>query len=194
MEVSKKERRNKMLIVVIGTIVLVALYFFFSNRDTNNTEKAVLTEQVQKVIGTDLEMDYPGSPREVIILFNKIIDCYYEDELDDETLGKVMAQERVLFDQELLEANSFDAQLEGLKEEILDYKKSKRVIVSSSVAKSSTVEYWSKDSKDYAGIIASYTLKDKEVTKTYERYILRKDDQGKWRILGWEVTSPPDDK
>lgn len=191
MEVSKRERRNKTLIVVFGTIVLVALYFFFTNRDNKKVEQVALSEQVQKVIGTDFEMDYPSTPREVIIQLNEIFDCYYKNDLDDKTLEKVMAQERILFDQELLEVNSFDTQLEGLKEEILDYEKSKRTLVSSSVEKSSTVKYWTAEGKDYAGIIASYTSKDKEVTKSYERYILRKDDQGKWRILGWELTSKP---
>lgn len=191
MEVSKRERRNKTLIVVIGTIVLIALYFFFTNRDNKKVEQVALTEQVQKVISTDFEMDYPSTPREVIIQLNEIFDCYYKNDLDDKTLEKVMAQERILFDQELLEANSFDTQLEGLKEEILDYQKSKRKMVGSSVAKSSTVKYWSDAGRDYAGIIASYTSKDNEVTKTYERYILRKDDQGKWRILGWELISKP---
>ncbi|HAB61445.1 MAG TPA: hypothetical protein DCE48_12270, partial [Lachnospiraceae bacterium] len=113
MEVSKRERRNKTLIVVIGTIVLIALYFFFTNRDNKKVEQVALTEQVQKVISTDFEMDYPSTPREVIIQLNEIFDCYYKNNLDDKTLEKVMAQERILFDQELLEANSFDTQLEG---------------------------------------------------------------------------------
>lgn len=192
MEVSKKERRNKMLVVVIGTIVLVGLYLFFANRDNKKAEQASITEQVQEVLGTDLEMDYPSTPREVIIQFNKIIACYYENKLDEETIKKIMEKQRALFDQELLEANSFDSQLKDLQEEILDYQESKRVIVSSSVAKSSTVKYWSDAGKDYAGIVASYTLKDDNVVKTYETYVLRKDDKGKWKILGWEVTSPTD--
>lgn len=192
MEVSKKERRNKMLVVVIGTIILVALYLFFTNKDNKKAEQAAITEQVREVLGTDLEMDYPGTPREVIIQFNKIIACYYENKLDEKTTEKIMEKQRTLFDQELLEANSFDSQLEVLQEEVLDYENSKRVIVSSSVAKSSSVKYWSAESKDYAGIVASYTLKDDKVVRTYETYILRKDDQGKWRILGWEVTTPTD--
>lgn len=192
MEVSKRERRNKMLVVIIGTIILVALYFYFTDRSNKKAEQTTMTEKVQKVVGTDLEMDYPSTPREVIVQFNKIIACYYDGKLDDETLRKIMNQQRVLFDQELLEANSIDSQLEELKAEILDYQETKRVIVSSSVAKSSTVKYWSDEGKDYAGIIASYTLKDSEVVKTHETYVLRKDDQGKWRILGWEVVTPTD--
>lgn len=192
MEVSKRERRNKMLVVIIGTIILVALYFYFTDRNSKKAEQTTMTEQVQQVLGTDLEIDYPSTPREVIVQFNKIIACYYESKLDDETLKKIVSQQRVLFDQELLDTNSIDSQLKDLKEEILDYQESKRVIVSSSVAKSSTVKYWSDEGKDYAGIIASYTLKDSEVVKTHETYVLRKDDQGKWRILGWEVTTPAD--
>ncbi|WP_455714928.1 DUF6715 family protein [Anaerosporobacter sp.] len=192
MAVSKKERRNKWLIVVIGTIILVALYIFLVNRDTKKAEQEDLAEQVQNVIGTDLEIDYPSTPREVIIKYNEIIACYYENKLDDDTIKKIMAQQRVLFDQELLEQNPIDSQLKDLKEELLDYQKNNRKFITSAVAKSSSVTYWSKDDRDYASIIATYTLKDSEVTKTYERYILRKDDQEKWRILGWQMTSPTD--
>ncbi|WP_310601976.1 DUF6715 family protein [Anaerosporobacter sp.] len=192
MATSKKEQRNKVLIIIIGTIVLVGLYLFFSNQNNKKREQAVIAEQVQKILDSDIEMDYPSSPREVIIQFNKILACYYKEKLDDDTLKKLMAQERVLFDQQLLDQNSIENQLKDLKAEILDFQKAKRSIVTSTVAKSSSVEYETKDGKEYASIIASYTLKDSEVVKTYEKYILRKDDQGKWRILGWEVTSSTD--
>ena len=192
MAVTKKERRNKMLIVVIGTILLVVLYFYFTNKESKKAEESALSEQVEKIIGSDIEMDYPSSPREVIILFNNIMTCSFKENLDDDTLKKIISQERVLFDQELLDNNPLESQLADLKEEILDYKKAKRTIVTSAVDKSSSAEYWSKDDKDYASIVASYTLKDSEVAKTYERYILRKDEQDKWRILGWQIATPID--
>ncbi len=192
MSVSKKERRNKRLITFIGIIILVGLYIFLMNRDTKKAQEENLSEQVLNVIGSDIEMDYPSTPREVIIKFNEIMTCCYEKNLSDDTLKKLIMQERVLFDQELLEQNPIDSQLKDLKEEINDYKKSKRTIISSAVAKSSSVTYWSKEDKEYASIIASYTLKDSEVTKTYEKYILRKDDNDKWRILGWEIAPPTD--
>lgn len=192
MEVTKKERRNKMLIVVIGTILLVVLYFYFMDKNSKKAEEVALSEQVEKILGSDIEMDYPSTPREVIILFNDIMTCSYEENLDDDTLKKIISQERVLFDQELLDNNPLESQLADLKEDILDYQKAKRTIVTSAVAKSSSVEYWSKEGKEYASIIASYTLKDSEVVKTYEKYILRKDEQEKWRILGWQIASPTD--
>lgn len=192
MSVSKKERRNKTLITVLGTIILVVLYIFLMNRDTKKAQQENLSEQVLNVIGSDIEMDYPSTPREVIIKFNEIMTCCYENNLSDDTLKKLIMQERVLFDQELLEQNPIDTQLADLKEEILDYEKSKRTIISSAVAKSSSVKYSSKEDREYASIIASYTLKDSEVTKTYQKYILRKDDNDKWRILGWEITQPTD--
>ncbi|MDE7060570.1 MAG: hypothetical protein K2O71_03115 [Lachnospiraceae bacterium] len=40
-------------------------------------------------------------------------------------------------------------------------------------------------------MIASYTQylqKDRKYLKVYEEFILRKDDAGKWKILGWYLT------
>ncbi|WP_167957835.1 DUF6715 family protein [Anaerosporobacter faecicola] len=192
MAATKKERRNKMLVVVIGTFILVTLFFYFMKKDTEKAKEEAIKVEIENLLGSDIEMDYPSTPKEVIVLFNKLITCYYDEKLSDDTIKKVMAQERVLFDQELLNKNQFDDQFKDLKEEITDYRKAKRTIVGSSVGKSSSVEYYKKEGKEYASIIATYTLKDSEVTKTYQKYILRKDENGKWRILGWEITSPTD--
>lgn len=192
MSVTRKEKRNKTLIAVIGSIILIVLFFYFMDRDTKKAKQEAADEQVQELLGVDIEMDYPTTPRQVIMEFNKIIVCYYEKKLDEDSIKKLMAQERIYFDQELLENNTSENQLKDLKAEIEDYRKANRKVVGSSVAKGSSVEYWTKDDREYASIISSYTLKDSEVVKTYEKYVLRKDDQGKWRILGWEISEPKD--
>lgn len=192
MATSKREQRNKWIVVVVGTLFLVFLYFFFMNNNEKKAKETKISEEVKEILDTDIEMDYPGTPKELIILYNKIIACYYERKLDDKTLEKLVGQERILFDQELLDNNTFEDQMKDLKAEISDYRKVNRVIIGSAVAKSNSVDYYKKGEKEYASIVASYTLKDKEVKKTYERFTLRKDDNGKWRILGWEITSPVD--
>lgn len=192
MSVTRKEKRNKMLIVVFGSIIMIVLFFYLMDKDTKKAKQEAIDAQVQDLLGSDIEMDYPTSPRQVIMEFNKIIVCYYEKKLDDETIKKLMTQERVYFDQELLDNNTFENQFKDLKAEIEDYRKADRTIVNCAVAKGSSVEYWTKDDREYASILSSYTLKDSEVVKTYEKYILRKDDQGKWRILGWEISEPKD--
>jgi hypothetical protein len=52
------------------------------------------------------------------------------------------------------------------------------------------VEYYTEEDVEYAVVNSSYTLRETETfTKTNEEYILRKDENGYWKILGWRVAT-----
>lgn len=187
---NKRDKKITRFIIFFGTLALIIVYIVSVNREEKRTKNEQAVKYVETIVSGDIELDYPGSPREVIMLFNKLISCYYESDLDDDVIKELMLRERQLFDQELLEHNTFKEQLKNLKAEIKEFKDSGRTIIGMQVQKSSGVETWKQADKEYASLIASYTLKDKDVTKTYERFIFRKDDEGKWRILGWQISPP----
>ena len=72
--------------------------------------------------------------------------------------------------------------------EISDYKK-KEVTISSYVAPMSTdVEYYSKDGDEMAQLYCTYTLRQGRTKQDVEEvFILRKDDNSRWKILGWDI-------
>ena len=54
---------------------------------------------------------------------------------------------------------------------------------------SGNIVTWTDEEKEYARVIASYTQQeDRKYFKVYEEFILRKDENGKWKILGWYLT------
>ncbi|MCQ2538790.1 MAG: hypothetical protein MJ124_10350, partial [Lachnospiraceae bacterium] len=98
-------------------------------------------------------------------------------------------QLRVLFDDEFLEANPRDQQRTAFYDELTLAKKAKRVVSITKVQKQSEVKTWEKDGKSYSSIIGCsiVTEKAKTANYVYNEYILRKDDNGRWKILGWHL-------
>ena len=55
------------------------------------------------------------------------------------------------------------------------------------LAENSEVEYSTVDNQSYASMKCIYYLKDEKGTsKVEEIYVLRKDENDRWKILGWK--------
>ncbi|HEX3022199.1 MAG TPA: DUF6715 family protein [Lachnospiraceae bacterium] len=188
----KKVQISKTLVVIVLSAILIVAYIYMTNnRDTNTKGSNKVSDEVQSILDKDIEATYPDSPREVVKLNSRINVCYYKESLSDDNLKAIMSQQRLLFDEELLSDNKMEDQLANLKVEIEEYKKINRSIISYVVNKSSTVKTWTSGGKDYASIVASYSLKDNDgVSKTYETFLLRKDKDDKWKIVGWKLDAP----
>ena len=144
---------------------------------------AELTE-VQKVITRDLERNYPKTPREVVKFYNRIISCFYNEEYTEDELYELGDQARMLMDDELLENNSRDDYFENLKADIETYREKSKTIASTSVCDSNEVNYQTIDGDECAYVNASYFInEDKSYSRTYQTYVLRKDEDGNWKIL-----------
>lgn len=169
-------------LVIIGLIV--GLYYYFSVHKRASVEDAVELTEVQKVITKDLDTNYPATPREVVKYYNRIIECFYNETYTDDELYDLGDQARKLFDEELLENNPREDYFDALKAEIEDYRERSKTIRSSSVCDSNDVEFQTVDGRECAYVQASYfTNENNSYDRTYQMYVLRKDDEGKWKIL-----------
>lgn len=191
-----EQPKKKVLHTVIGmtllAVVVIGGFFLLTKRQENRGgEDAIANTEVEKLIAKDLDNNYPGTPREVLKLYSRIIKCLYGEKIDDEQLKKLASQIRLLFDAELLEANPESEYIEDLKAEIKEYNEQKKVIVSYIVQKNSSVKKSTVEGKEYAQIVTSYMLREKEnFSKSYEEFILRQDENGHWKILGWRLMDP----
>lgn len=168
-------------IVCIG--IIVGGYYYLTTKNNSFGQNVELTE-IDKLVVADLTQNYPETPREVVKLYNRIITCYYGEEYTEEELYALGDQARLLFDAELLEKNPRETYFSELKKEIEEFKEQKRVISSTNVCKSEDVLYKTVDGKKCAYVMASYFIKEgKEYKKTYQEYVLRKDEDGNWKIL-----------
>lgn len=191
----KKRQKTVATIVVMFAIVLAVAIGFWRIMESKQ-EKARQEEftesdvkEVNDILKKDFSANYPGTPREVLKVYSRILTCEYNMNLSDEDLKALAEKMRELFDEELLKANPLDQQLEDLKKDVEEYQKAKRSISSYVIDKDSSMVTKKIKGKECLEATISYLLHEgKGYTKTYERFLLRKDENGKWKILGWSLT------
>ena len=95
-----------------------------------------------------------------------------------------------LLDEDLLMVNPRNAYLKSVKTDIEEYKSQKKRVVSTDVCDSNDVEYVDdkKEGTDHvdklAYVNASYFINTNgEFTNTYQQFVLRQDEDGRWKIL-----------
>lgn len=175
-----------LLSILVGIIVVGAFYYMISHQSDGKTEDVETTE-LDQVLNKDINT-VMTTPREVVNFYSSIVKCYYNEELTEEDIKAVGTQARALFDEELLENNPEDVFFSDLTEEILEYNEAKRIIFNYNVESGEKVEYYTEEEREYALVNASYTLKESSnFTKANEEYMVRKDEEGNWKILGWKL-------
>lgn len=192
----EEKRKSKIIKTVICIVIMAALvigyYIYISNKDfqTGNSKEKE-KDTIEELLASDLEKEYPSNPREVITFYSDLICCIYNDEITEEQMDIFVGKLRTLFDLELLEQNPLKQYAEDLKAEVADYKKKKKTIASYQVSKNSEIIYQEMDSKNYATMSGYYRVKTKKSNPVTicEEFLLRKDNEGYWRILGWELSN-----
>lgn len=179
-----KKKIGLAIVVILCAGLIVAGYYFLSNRENASAEEKVELTEVQKINMENLDKDYPATPREVVKFYNRIISCYYSENYTDEELEEMADQARKLFDEELLENNPKEQYMEELRADIADYRERSKNIMSSSVCSTNDVKLQNVDGDECAYVTASYFIKEKKAySKTFQMYVLRKDEDGNWKIL-----------
>ena len=181
--------KRSFFIMLCLAVIVIGGYYYLSNRGKEEQKDKIPTTEIDNLIAKDLETQYPGTPREVLKFYNRINKCLYNEGLSNDKLEALLTQMRLLFSEELLKENSYEDQLENLKKDIKAYKSAKRKIVTTAVQKNEEVKYQTVGGEERASIVTSYMLKEKDdYTKTFEQFIMKKDDKGLWKIVGWALT------
>lgn len=184
----KKQKANAFTFrVILIVLAVLAVYFIVSNR-TKKGPDAEDGSEVEKLLNYDFVDQYPKTVKETVRLHCRYMKCAYNNEFSEEELKKANEQLRNLYDEELLNYNEESAQLSSLKEDIQYYVDNKQKIISYSFGEDSQIEYNTENNIDYAKIKVTVLLRmDSSSAKGQEEYILRKNDNGEWKILGWQA-------
>ena len=180
--------------VTICVLVLVLLglgyYAYLSGKETPTpAENVTEVSEVGKLVARDLDADYPNTPRKVLDFYSQITVCFYEDGLTDENLQKLCDQSIKLFDEELLLVNPEATFVDNTKAEIEEFRAIERKITDYVIEETSEIDFYKEDGRECAKISVKYFLYDESgFSKTYEDFLMRKDESGRWKILGWQIT------
>lgn len=181
-----KKRIATVATIVLLALTIIALYLYI---DKQSPEKPKELSVAQKLLEKNLEKNYPPTPNAVAELYCEIVSAKYNETTKDEEVEKLVAFERQLFDKEFADANPEDRYLASTKEELKAAKEKKLLFTGYSVDRSSNVKQWKEnDGKSYASLTISFSLRNKEGTGVSERtLVMRKDDQNRFKILGWKI-------
>ena len=186
----KKDGTKIFTIVVFIVVFAVLLFYVFVNNNSTQNKKTEETSEKDTLLTYNFEDDYPKTAREVVKMHCKYMKNAYNGVFTEDELFTVNQQIRKLFDEELLQYNTQDEQLAGMKKEIEQYKENKKKFLSYTLAEASQVEYNTEEGKDYAKLKVTISQKVDSLSVSAEQeYILRKDADGKWKILGWQAVT-----
>lgn len=183
----KSAKNIKNVLIVIFLVALVIGYFYYlSNKEENRTEIDVKATKVQEAVMKDLDTRYPPTPKEVVKFYSSIMQCLYNESYSDEELESMAKQMRKMYDDELLANNPFDKYIENLKFDI-QYMKDKSYTISSYTLSDSTdVVDYTRDGYEWARLHCIYSVRiGTQFIPNDEIYLLRKDQEGHWKIYGW---------
>ena len=180
-------------IIVIAVLVALGLgyYYYLANKDTGKdaTDIAADTSEVSVLISKDIMANYPESPKDVVNLYARITKAYYDTSLTDEQIEALGKQARLMFDDELKNTQTDADFYEKLKEDIGNYNSTKTRISSYVIQSAAKTKYSTFKDRQYASIALVYYLRQGDkLIDSPTKFTLRKDDDGHWRILFWELT------
>ena len=187
-----KKTQNPVVVGIVMALLAVFIiggFFLVRSIGLKNLELKKSKTEVEKLMELNLDDNYPGNAREVLKIYNRILKCCYNEELTDEQIKKLAEQNQKLFDEQLLEKNPYDQYVEKLKKDIEDYKSKKTTIANIAIQDLAEAEREERGGYKFCNLLVSYIVKDtKGLKTTNEKYYLREDDKGRWKILFWELT------
>ena len=191
--------KGKKLTQLIGVLCLVSVvvlgvFLTLNLRETDDASSKNNTKntEVQAILSKDIDRNYPATVREVVRLFSRVSKCYYNETLSKDEFKSLVEVQRKLFDDEFLQNNPLDTFTDNLIAEINIAKAKEQKMAMYRVQKQSSVTDWKDGENHFASIIASYTMnaKGENPTRTYEEFLLREDENKRWKIVGWRLTDP----
>lgn len=188
----KKKLNIKALIVVIILAGLLLLYYYhLSNKQTPPSEdEYVQSSEVQEVLARNLVVNYPPTPKEVVRYYSEITKCFYNEDYTEEELIELAQQAQGLYDDELIANKSQEQYLEDLRADIHNFDQLNYTVESYSLSSSIDIENskFTQDGYEWTRVYCNYTLRQgTERIYTSEVFLLRKDEDGHWKIYGWDL-------
>lgn len=174
-------------IILLMVVVMAGYYFYLSNKEKAKEEANPKFTIVQEVLSRDLKNNYPQTPREVVKYYSEITKCFYNEEYTDGELEELADKADQLYDDELAQWNDWGQYMISLKSQIKEFKDQKITISTYIVSSSTEVDEFEEDGFKFARLRVVYTLKQENQKQDIaEVFLLRMDENGRWKIYGWD--------
>lgn len=179
------------MLIMVGLVI--GYYFYLTSRSGSGLPKdedQVVEEMtvVQELLVRADYREYPSTPVQVLKYYNEITACFYNEKYTDNELEQLAMEARSLYDLDLIMNQTQEEYLSDLKDDIATFEAGNITILRSSVTPATDVDYFNYDGRECARLYSVYTLRSGTVNQlSKEVFIMRKDDEGHWKILGFEL-------
>lgn len=188
----KKTLQTIITMFIMSAFIVTAYYFVRTSEGFTITSKETDKTQTELLLEKNISDKYPSTPKDVLDLYINLSKSIYDRNTTEDQIDKLATQMLLLFDAELLDKNPLELYKINLKTEIKGFVDKNIYIMNYINGDNEKAEFWDKDNREYASRMVSYTLKEgSNYTKVYNKFILRKDDNGEWKILGWSNEDSP---
>lgn len=191
---SKKSTVKTITIMIILAGVIFCAFMYFTNRKEDaKSEQAVQQSEVEKLLAKDFGKEYPPTAREVVKRFARIVKCIYSEDLTTDEVTQLGELVLGLYSQELSDANPYDDYIEQLHSEVKEYEKLGKTVISYVVDSGNNTVTWTEDGVDYSRVLATFTTQEGTIfNKSAEEFVLKSDEEGQWKIVGWRLVDKED--
>lgn len=176
---------KSVVLLVLGALIVLGVYFLFTrNKKATKDEDYQLTV-VDEITTTNLEKNYPADARMVVDFYGKIMRTLYRETYTEEQQMKMLDVLAGIMDDELLSKQvSF---YQSMRSEVEQRKKEDYSIVAYVVQNAEPNEV-KVEGRKMCNIDCLFSLRHGTVTTaSYYQFVMRQDDEGRWKILGWVV-------
>ena len=181
-----KKRIVSISVVLVLACAIVALYMYIDR--SGKEAKEPVNTMAEQILAKNPDTNYPPTPYSVAELYCGIVECIYSADTTEVQLEALVRMERELFDEEFAAINPYDSLLAATKADLETAKEKKLVFTGYVLDKASNVSKWKKDGDEYASIMFQLMSKsDAGSGGSYRNLIMRKDAEGRYKILGWET-------
>ncbi len=186
-EAKKNSIIKAIVLMILGAIVVVAAFFIVTRGGSNTnatTEDQELTE-VQKITTIDLTKNYPQTPTMVSDMYIRIMQVMYKQDYTEEEFIQMTDILKGIFDTELLSNQSNWP--ENIRSDVQEKKDGDYSITKYEVL-TQDLQDTMDTGEEIANVLARISLRHGTSTDRYNYlFVLRKDSEGLWKILGWTV-------
>ena len=176
---------KSIILVALGALVIVGVYMVLTRGKRPAKEEDYVLTTVDESTTTDLTRNYPADARMVVDFYGKIMRTLYRETYTDDQQDKMIEVLAGIMDDELL-ANQVNFN-KAIKSEVKERKEGDYSIATY-VVQGKEPEVVKVDGRKMCNVecLFSYRKGTRHIVITYE-FVMRMDDEGHWKILGWTL-------
>lgn len=182
---------KSLILVGLGALVVLGLFLLFTRNKKTPVEDDYQITVVDEITTVNLDKNYPADPRKVVDLYAKTMQVLYRENYTDDQEDKMIAVIKGIMDDEFLANNPTIEQ--SIKKEVKE-RRDGGYSISAYVVQGKDPEEVKVGEDKLCSVDCLFSLRhgvNGTTANTYQ-FILRKDAEGKWKILGWTVKEDED--